>query len=81
MLCFVECGTRFTLDYGDIDGEFYESLESMYERAIKLLLTLAEATIDDYYGRFEDLVTSTQDIGWGFHDTLEAIFSDAFPEE
>ena len=53
----------------------------MYEKAIKLLLTLDEATIDDFYDRFEDLVTSTSDIGWGFHDTLGGIFSEAFPEE
>ena len=81
MLYFVERGTKFTLDYGDIDGQFYSSLERMYEKAIKLLLTLDEETIDDFYDRFEDLVTSTQDIGWGFHDTLGDIFSEAFPEE
>lgn len=74
-------GTRFTLDYGDIDEHFYASLERMYEKAIKLLLTLDEATIDDFYDRFEDLVTSTRNIGWGFHDTLGDIFYEAFPEE
>ncbi len=81
MLFFVECGTRFTLDYGDIDEHFYASLEEMYEKAIKLLLTLDEATIDDYCDRFEELVTSTRNIGWGFHDTLGDIFYEAFPEE
>lgn len=81
MLFFVECGTRFTLDYGDIDEHFYASLEKMYEKAIKLLLTLDEATIDDYCDRFEELVTSTRNIGWGFHDTLGDIFYEAFPEE
>lgn len=30
--------------------------------------TLDEATIDDFYDRFDDLVSSTKDIGWGFHD-------------
>jgi len=53
----------------------------MYEQAIKLLLTLDEATIDDFYDRFEDLVTSTRNIGWGFHDTLGDIFYEALPEE
>jgi len=53
----------------------------MYEKAIKLLLTLDEATIDDIYVRFEALVTFTRDIGWGFHDTLGEIFYEAFPEE
>lgn len=81
MVYFVECGTNFSLDVGYGDECFFASLERMYEKAIKLLLTLDEATIDDYYGRFEDLVTSTRNIGWGFHDTLGDIFSEAFPEE
>ena len=81
MVYFVECGASFSLDVGYGDEDFFASLERMYEKAIKLLLTLDEATIDDFYDRFEDLVTSTRDIGWGFHDTLGDIFYEAFPEE
>lgn len=81
MVYFVECGASFSLDVGYGDEDFFAALERMYEKAIKLLLTLDEATIDDFYDRFEDLVTSTSDIGWGFHDTLGEIFSEAFPEE
>ena len=81
MVYFVECGANFSLDVGYGDEDFFTSLERMYEKAIKLLLTLDEATIDDYYDRFEDLVTSTSDIGWGFHDTLGDIFSEAFPDQ
>lgn len=81
MVYFVECGAGFSLDVGYGDEDFFASLERMYEKAIKLLLTFDEATIDDYYGRFEELVTSTRDIGWGFHDTLGDIFYEAFSEE
>jgi len=81
MVYFVECGAGFSLDVGYGDEDFFVALERMYEKAIKLLLTLDEETIDDFYDRFEDLVTSTSDIGWGFHDTLGDIFSEAFPEE
>jgi len=81
MVFFVECGASFSLDVGYGDEYYFASLERMYEKAIKLLLTLDEATIDDFYDRFEDLVTSTSDIGWGFHDTLGDIFYEAFPEE
>lgn len=81
MVFFVECGASFSLDVGYGDEYFFAALERMYEKAIKLLLTLDEATIDDFYVRFEELVTSTRDIGWGFHDTLGDIFSEAFPEE
>ena len=81
MVHFVECGASFSLDVGYGDEYFFAALERMYEKAIKLLLTLDEATIDDYYGRFEELMISTSDIGWGFHDTLGDIFYEAFPEE
>jgi len=81
MVYFVECGASFSLDVGYGDEYFFASLERMYEKAIKFLLTLDEATIDDFYDRFENLVTSTRNIGWGFHDTLGDIFYEAFPEE
>ena len=81
MVYFVECGANFSLDTGYGDEQFFESLERMYEKAIKLLLTLDEKIVDEYYGRFEELVASTSDIGWGFHDTLSEIFYEAFPEE
>jgi hypothetical protein len=81
MLYFVECGTAFSLDVGYGEDDFFASLERMFEKAIKLLLTLDEATIDEYYNRFEELVDSTTDIGWGFHDTLSEIFYEAFPAE
>ena len=81
MVYFVECGAAFSLDVGYGDDDFFTSLERMYEKAIKLLLTLDEATIDEYYNRFEELVDSTKDIGWGFHDTLSDIFYGAFPKE
>ncbi len=81
MVYFVECGAAFSLDVGYGDENFFESLERMYEKAIKLLLTLDEATIDEYRDRFKELVASTKNIGWGFHDTLSATFYEEFPEE
>lgn len=81
MLFFVESGTRFTLDLGDIDENFYLALERMYKKALDMLLTFDEATIYAYYNRFEKLVTSTKDIGWGYHDSLADMFYEAFHEE
>jgi hypothetical protein len=81
MVFFVETGTKFTVNCGDMYEEFYFALERMYDKALDLVLTMDEETIDEYYNRFEDLVTSTSDIGWGYHDTLEEMFHNAFPEE
>ena len=81
MLFFVESGTSFTLDLGDIDENFYLALERMYKKALNMLLTFDEETIAAYYDRFEKLVTSTENIGWGYHDSLADMFYEAFPEE
>ena len=56
-------------------------LSGEYDKALDLVLAMDEETIDEYYNRFEDLVTSTSDIGWGYHDALEDMFHNAFPEE
>lgn len=81
MLFFVETGTEFTLNFGDIDEGFYYALERMYDKALHLVLTMDKETIDEYYDRFEDLVTSTSNIGWGYHDALGEMFHNAFPED
>lgn len=81
MIFFVETGTSFTVNCGDMYEEFYLALERMYEKALNLLLTMDEKIIDDYYDRFEDVVSSSADIGWGFHDLLAEMFHDAFPED
>lgn len=81
MLFFVETGTAFTVNYGDMDGVLYPALVRMYDKALNLVLSMDEETIDEYYNRFDDLVTSTCNIGWGYHDALEEMFHNAFPED
>jgi len=34
MTYFVECGNKFTVDFGDIDGPFYYALNRMYRQTI-----------------------------------------------
>ena len=42
MTFFVECGNSFTVEYGDIDEDFYNALTLMYRRTIEKVLSLAE---------------------------------------
>ena len=53
----------------------------MYDKALHLVLTMDKETIEKYSDRFESLVTSTRNIGWGYHDALWEIFHNAFPED
>ena len=71
MLTYVEAGTRFTNEYGDLWEAFYVSMESVLEEFSKLIQTPAAAGL---YGEFRDrllkLEAETRDIGWGYHDSI-----------
>jgi hypothetical protein len=51
----------------------------MYEKALRLVLTMDKKTIDDYYDRFKEIAASTDYIGWGFDDSIKHLFYSAFP--
>src|SRR5215210_1851089 len=79
MLYYVEIGVQFTDAYGDIDEAFYNSMESMYERAVKYIVQ------HGMQGQFEErcgkIVADTSEVGWGFHDGLSYIYEEYFKEE
>ncbi len=81
MTFFVERGNSFTVDYGDMDEDFYYALESMYRRAIDNVLSVPPEQRDDFQGRLRDIMTSSGSIGFGYHDTLRRDYYKAFPED
>ncbi len=70
MLTFVENGTEFTLEFGDINEAFYSSLDSVLDEMVILLRTEGS----DLYPRFRDRILCLRDdvdkIGWGYGDSL-----------
>jgi hypothetical protein len=80
MIYFVECGTQFTLDFGDMWEEFYDSLESMFSKAVKMLKGMDKKTIDVFLPRLEKLVRDTDGMGWGYHDGLGDALCEEFPD-
>ncbi len=81
MTYFVECGNRFTLEFGDIDEGFYISLNLMYKRTIETVLSLPVEQRGDFRERLKEIMTSSGGIGWGYHDELCHDFYEAFPED
>ena len=77
----VECGNDLTLDYGDIDGNFYDSLLEMYESAVETVLELPEKEQSPYKKRAYEIMKSAYDIGWGYYDGLCDVYHEAFPED
>lgn len=76
MLFYVEQGIKFTTEYGDIDENFYISMESMYEKALESINKYGFR--DTFQKRCQKIVKDTSGMGWGFHDTLCDIYDEAF---
>ncbi|MBN1312729.1 MAG: hypothetical protein JXB30_15040 [Anaerolineae bacterium] len=74
MLYYVEMGVKYTNAYGDINEAFYSSMESMFDRACKLITK--EGLVKTFADRCVQIVRDTGNIGWGFHDTLSEIYDE-----
>ena len=81
MIFFVECGNNLTVDLGDIDEGFYDAVNGMYRRAIQKVLSLPEEQRGGYRKRLREIMTSSSDIGWGYHDMLADDYYSAFPND
>ena len=77
-LVYVECGTRYTLAFGDIDEPFYERLETALENAAELLLAHPMRTplYNIFRPRFQKLVRDAGWMGWGYGDFINDTFHD-----
>jgi len=58
MVHYLETGNQFTVDFGDIDEQFYSSLESMFERILVALRKQSADVQEKYLSRLEDVVSS-----------------------
>jgi hypothetical protein len=75
-LFYVETGVKFTNDYGDINETFYNSMESTYANALKFMYN--ERLLDMFEQRATKILEDTQNMGWGFHESLSEIFYDFY---
>ena len=78
MIYYVECGNKFTLDYGDIDENFYDALIEMCEKAIKYVLKMPKKEQEPFRTRLKKIMESAAGIGWGYYDDLCHLYYEAF---
>ena len=81
MVTYLEWGTKFTVDFGDIDEQFYNSLESMMESILEVLQKESAKIQDDYYPRLSAVVDSASVVGWGYYDYIADLLYRYFPED
>jgi hypothetical protein len=53
----------------------------MYRRAIERILGLPEDQRDEFKKRLKVIVTSSAQMGWGYHDAICDDYYSAFPED
>ena len=70
MLTYVENGTEFTHEFGDINESFYISLESVLDEMAQLLLGEGSEQYPQFRERIQRLTIHADHIGWGYGDAL-----------
>ncbi len=78
MLFFVETGVAYTNDFGDINENFYVSLEKTFVQALTLLEK--ENILDKFAERANKVEEESYGIGWGFYDYISEVFYDFYPD-
>jgi len=75
MLHYVEQGVGFTDQYGDIDENFYNSMEKMFEEALKLA---EQNNLLSFYQKTCEEIVSGACEGWGFKDGLADTYCEIY---
>jgi 5'-deoxynucleotidase YfbR-like HD superfamily hydrolase len=70
LLTFVENGTEFTQQFGDINEAYYNSLESAAAEMSRLLLGEGKAAYDQFSERIRRVESLANHIGWGYGDYI-----------
>ena len=80
MVHYLDMGNQFTLDYGDMYDEFYDSLVSMLESILKLLVKTDASVQEKYIPKLQHIIHSARSMGWGYYDQMLDLFTDYFPD-
>jgi hypothetical protein len=78
MIYYVKCGNDFTLEFGDIDASFYDSLCSMFSSVVQTLIKQQDQAL---FAEFSPLLEAELahvdgQIGWGYPDELSNRLAD-----
>lgn len=72
MVYYVQCGNDFTLEFGDIDEGFYDSMASMVGKITQMLLSQNDQQLaDEFLPKLEaEFIRVDGKMGWGYPDEL-----------
>jgi len=70
LMTYVENGTQFTCEYGDIDEGFYNSLDSVLAEFARLLIKEGPEFYPRFQDRLQQVESAASNIGWGYCDSV-----------
>lgn len=81
MVCYVEYGTDFLCEFGDMYEQYYCSLESVFSNALKLMKTFEYEDILSFEQRLQAVVKKSEHMGWGYYDAISDMLNEAYPSK
>lgn len=78
MIFLVECGCRYTNDYGDMSEAFYTGMENNFSRALKFIEK--HGLLERFRPNAERCVQWSSSCGYGFEDAMGSIFDEYYLE-
>ncbi len=81
MIHYVECGTHFLCEFGDMYAQYYNSLLSVFENALALMKTFPDEDVQDYIDRMQGISTQAFGMGWGYSDSIACMLRKAYPKK
>jgi hypothetical protein len=70
---------NFTEEYGDMDEPFYNSMESSFNEACKIVKL--EKLETEYLAVLQDIISRSSGIGWGLNEGMRYIIYQYFDQE
>ena len=80
MVCYVEYGTDFLCEFGDMYEQYYCSLESVFSNALKLMKTFEYQEVISFEQRLHVVVKKAEHMGWGYYDAISDMLNEAYPK-
>ncbi|WP_375331264.1 hypothetical protein [Candidatus Tisiphia endosymbiont of Oplodontha viridula] len=80
MVYYVECGTDFLCEFGDMYEQYYISLESVFENTIKIMQQFDETEMGYFIQRLHVVVKKAEHMGWGYYDAISEMLNSVYEE-
>ena len=79
MVCYVEYGTDFLCEFGDMYEQYYCSLESVFSNALKRMKSFEYQEVISFEQRLHIVVKKAEHMGWGYYDAISDMLNEAYP--